>query len=70
MKQNVDFKHIKNNLDKIHKTTLIIKQKITKLEKENIKNKNNIQIQKEPAGISLYNIYDQSHIYFVNSLRN
>lgn len=68
MKQNVDFKHIKNNLDKIYKTTLTIKNKIAKLEKDSIKNDNNTQLQKEPAGISY--IHDQSHIYFVNSLRN
>ena len=72
MKKKFDYTDIKNNLEDIYNTTLSIKKKISEIEQESkddidIKN---IPSDKTPAGISLYRIRDQSHIHFVNSLRN
>lgn len=72
MKKKFDYTDIKNNLEDIYNTTLCIKKKISEIEQESkddidIKN---ISSDKTPAGISLYKIRDQSHINFVNSLRN
>lgn len=72
MKKKFDYTDIKNNLEDIYNTTLSIKKKISEIEQESkddidIKN---ISSDKTPAGVSLYKIRDQSHINFVNSLRN
>ena len=73
MKKKIDYTDIKNNLEDIYNTTLRIKKKISEIEEENSKDDidiKNISSDKTPAGISLYKIRDQSHINFVNSLRN
>jgi len=71
MKKKFDYTDIKNNLEDIYNTTLSIKKKISEIEQESKDDIDiNIPSDKTPAGISLYRIRDQSHIHFINSLRN